>query len=53
MDFMHSVDEGLLSEWSVGYLQLRWLRLKALIATYRSSTAGCRQAVQFWITTVV
>jgi len=49
--------EGLLLECSVGYLEFRWLKLKytgnLLLVCYRSLTAGCPQAVQISIMTVV
>jgi len=43
-----SYTKGLFLECSVGYLELRWLKVKytLLFVCYRSSTAGCPQAIQ-------
>ena len=59
IELMHSVGDrkGLLLECSVGYMELRWLKLKhtwqLTACLLQSSTAGCPQAVQISITTVV
>ena len=51
------MSEGLLLECSVGYLELRRLKLnhtwQLTACLLQSSTAGCPQAVQISITTVV
>ena len=59
IELMHSVGdcEGLLLECSVGYLELRRLKLKhtwqLTACLLQSSTAGSPQVVQISITTVV
>ena len=59
IELMHLVGdrEGLLLECSVGYLELRQLKLRhtwqLTACLLQLSTAGCPQAVQISITTVV